>query len=90
MTEWNMVAVLKVMPESPDADMDAIKSGIEKVPGEKAEIHTLKEVPIAFGLVSIELTLLMSDKVGGMEEIQESIKGLDGVGDVEVIDLNRL
>ena len=90
MTGWNMVAVLKIMPESPDTDLEAVKEGVKKLAGETAEIHTMKDTPIAFGLVAVEATLLMSDKTGGMEDLQAGIEKLDGVADVEVTDLNRL
>ncbi|HHQ44585.1 MAG TPA: elongation factor 1-beta [Candidatus Altiarchaeales archaeon] len=90
MSDWNLVAVLKIMPESPETNLDFIKKSFTEIAGSLAQVHTVKEVPIAFGLIAIELTLLMNDKQGGIEEIQEKISALEGVGEVEVLDLNRL
>jgi elongation factor 1-beta len=90
MTEWNVVAKLKIMPEDVDTDMDAIKAGIEKLAGDKAKIHSIEIKPIAFGLNALEANILFNDKQGGFEEIEEKIRKITGVGEVETVDINRL
>jgi len=90
MTEWNMTAKLEVMPKDPEIDLDSIKSSLKEAVGEDAEIHSMNDKPIAFGLTSIQVNLLMSDKKGGMEQLQERIDSIEGVGDVKVTDLNRI
>ena len=53
-------------------------------------IHSMEEKPIAFGLKAIEVNLLFNDKVGGMDDIEEAIRKIEGVSEAEVIELNRL
>ena len=91
MTEWNVVAKLKVMPEGVETDLEAIKKGIEKlVDGKTSKIHSIQITPIAFGLKSLEANILFNDKAGGFEEIEGKIRTIKGVSEVETLDINRL
>jgi len=90
MTDWNVVAKLRIMPEGVDTDLEAVKKNIENLVSEKAKIHSMDVKPIAFGLKSLEANLLFNDKQGGFEDIEEKIKKIKGVREVETIDLNRL
>ena len=59
-----VVNTLKVMPESPEVDLEALKAAITDAMPADAELHEITEEPIAFGLVSslktvkVELDLL--------------------------------
>ena len=44
-----VLTTMKIMPESPEVDLDAIKSTIESSMPEGAKIHDIAEEPIAFG-----------------------------------------
>ena len=90
MSDWNTVAILKVMPESVDADLTAIQDAIRALVGDDAEIHSMQEKPIAFGLKALEVALLMNDQAGKIEDIQAKIADVSGVGEIEVADVNRL
>lgn len=90
MTDWNVVAKLRIMPEGVETDLDAIKKGIQDVVGQKAKVHSMEVKPIAFGLKAIEVNLLLNDRQGGFEELEEKIKTIAGVGVVETTDINRL
>ena len=90
MTDWNVVAKLRVMPADIDVNLTKVADEIKKLAGAKCSVHSMQEKPIAFGLKALEVNLLFNDKVGGMEEVQEKISKITGVGEVEVTDLNRL
>jgi len=90
MTDWNVVAKLRIMPEGVETNLDNIKKEIEKMVGEKAKIHSTEIKPIAFGLKALEVNMLFNDKQGGFQDIEEKIRKIPGVGEVETTDLNRL
>ncbi|MEM7820614.1 MAG: elongation factor 1-beta [Candidatus Aenigmatarchaeota archaeon] len=74
-----MVAIsLKVMPDSPDVDMNRLKADIAK----SIEIKDAKLEPLAFGLKSLKLLVVAKDV--GTEEIEAKIKAIPGVADVIV------
>ncbi len=90
MADWNVVARLRIMPEDVEVDLGKIRERVKKLAGDRCEVHSMEEKPIAFGLKALEVNLLLNDKQGGMDEVQEDIRKIDGVGEVEVTDLNRL
>jgi len=88
--EFNVVAKLKVMPESPEVDLDGVKAKSEEIINAHGKLHSSEVTPIAFGLSALILNLLLNDNAGGMDEIEEGVRKIDGVADVTVEDLNRL
>ena len=81
-----VVATLKIMPESPDVDLEALKAAM---PAE-AEFHKIEEEPIAFGLVALNLIFIIEDGEGGTESTEEAMAKLADVASVEITDTRRL
>jgi elongation factor 1-beta len=90
MADWNVVATLRIMPTDVDVDLTLIAEQVKKLAGEKCSVHSMAVKPIAFGLKALEINLLLNDKKGGMEEVEEAIRKIEGVGEVETTGLNRL
>jgi elongation factor 1-beta len=74
----NVAVTLKIMPESPDIDLEKIKEDIAK----KIEIKDSKVESIAFGLKALKILVVIPDK--GVDELKEDLKNIDGVSEVEV------
>jgi elongation factor 1-beta len=85
-----VVATIKLMPESPDEDLVKIKEKIEKSIPSEAELHKIKEEPIAFGLVALLVMVVVSDAEGGTEKVEENLSQIEGVASIEVVDIRRL
>lgn len=77
--------VYKLMPDDIDTDLEEIIENLKKNITDKANINHTKIVPIAFGLKSIELGLILDDKVGGGEEVDAFLGSLPGISSVDVI-----
>jgi elongation factor 1-beta len=90
MTDWNVVAKLRIMPEGVETDLEKIKKAVGDIVGQKAKVHSMEVKPIAFGLNALEVNILLNDKQGGFEGMEERIRALKGVGEVETTDINRL
>ena len=84
----DVAGILKVMPESPDVDLEALKTSIQGAVGEE-EFERIEE-PIGFGLVALNVTIVVDDGEGGTEPAEKAIADLDGVASVEVTDVRRL
>jgi elongation factor 1-beta len=85
-----VVATIKLMPESPEVDLAQIKENIEKSIPEGTELHKIDEEPIAFGLVALNVMVIVDDGEGGTEKAEEIFSQLDDVASVEVVDVRRL
>jgi len=69
---------LKIMPESPETDLEKIKEEISK----KIEIKDSKIEPLAFGLNALKILIIIPDKES--ESLINEIKSVSGVSDIEV------
>ena len=85
-----VLTTMKIMPDSPDIDLEAIKATIKDSMPEGAEIHDIAEEPIAFGLVAIILNFITEDGEGGSEAVEEMVQAIDGVASFEVTGVGRL
>lgn len=70
---------IKVMPESAETDIEKISEEIKN----KLEVKDLKIEPIAFGLKAIKILVLVEDNEGS-EKVENTIRDIEGVGEVEV------
>ena len=57
----DVLATMKIMPESPEVDLEALKETIQNGLPEDAEFQNITEEPIAFGLVALILNFTIED-----------------------------
>ena len=85
-----VLTTMKIMPDSPEIDLQGIKDAIQNSMPEGAEIHEISEEPIAFGLVAVILQFITEDGEGGSESVEEMVSGIDGVASFEITGVGRL
>ena len=84
-----LVARIKILPSESETDIMSIPVTLsETLPDELKLISHTKE-PIAFGLYSILADFTLDDSEGQMELLEESIRKIKGVGQIEVINVSR-
>ncbi|HJX50592.1 MAG TPA: elongation factor 1-beta [Candidatus Nanoarchaeia archaeon] len=85
----NMFITLKIMPISPDSDLEEIKKEISKIlEEEKCKRVKFEEEPIAFGLNAIKTFFEMNEEQG-LEPIEEKLKKVEEISSVQVTDMRR-
>ncbi len=85
-----VAASIKVMPESPEVDLDDLEGRLEQALPEGARINGFERQEVAFGLVALRPTVIVPDESGGTEAVEESFANLDVVESVDVDDVGRL
>lgn len=85
MEEYNVAAQIKVYVDDPSA-LEEVKAEIEKM----VKVQRFWEEDVGFGIKVLKATLLLVDAEGGMEKLEEKIKGLDKVSQVEVESVSRV
>lgn len=75
----------KVMPESGDTDISKVESAIKL----KIEVLSIEKEPIAFGLVALKVVTGVMDAEGVVDKIEEELRAIPGVGEVEVVEISR-
>ncbi|MCU4742128.1 elongation factor 1-beta [Halobacteria archaeon AArc-m2/3/4] len=85
-----VAAKLKVMPQSPDIDLDALQERLESSLPEGAKINGVEREEVAFGLVALYPTVIVPDDAGGTETVEESFSGVEGVESIAVENVGRI
>lgn len=85
-----VAAAVKVMPEDPEIDLDALQDRLEQSLPEGAKIQGFKRDDVAFGLVALIPTVIVPDESGGTEAVEEAFTEVEGVESVSVEDVGRL
>jgi elongation factor 1-beta len=86
----NLIATLRVFPESPEIDLDSLEKAIAGLVPSHMELHAVEREPIAFGLVALNVILLTTDDdKGDVTPVEKRIQELDEVSQVEVTDVRR-
>lgn len=85
-----VIVTLKVMPEGIGIKLDKLQKLIEeKIEKFGGSIGKTEEVPIAFGLKSLNVAFFMDESKGDTEPLEKGILGIKGVQSCEVIDVRR-
>jgi len=85
-----VAAKIKIMPQSPEVDLDALQERLEGALPEGAKIKGFERDDVAFGLVALFPTVIVPDDAGGTEAVEEAFTGVEGVESVDVDTVGRL
>lgn len=85
----DVVVTMKIMPETPDTDLDALSEKTSEVISTVGEIGKKEFEPVAFGLKSINLSFVMDESKGSTEEVEKKISEFEEVASAEVTDVRR-
>ncbi|MCF7871518.1 elongation factor 1-beta [Candidatus Woesearchaeota archaeon] len=85
------IATVKVMPSSPEIDLDALENKIKEViVGFVGECETKTTVtPVAFGLKQIEVIFVMDENLGSPDPVAEKLEEFEEVNSAEIVDVRR-
>lgn len=86
-----VVITLKIMPKSPETDLNNIESEAKTKIQDFSQTQETKteQEPIAFGLKALKITFVMDESKGSTDPLEEQIKTIPGVNSVETIDVRR-
>ncbi|MBP1921863.1 elongation factor 1-beta [Halorubrum alkaliphilum] len=86
----DVAAKIKVMPNSPEVDLDELQDELEESLPQGAKIRGFERDDVAFGLVALLPTVIVPDGAGGTEAVEEAFSGVDDVESVAVENVGRL
>ncbi len=83
-----VLLTLKIMPASADSDLEAISEGLKKI--SSGRFNSVEKEPIGFGIVALKAGFVVTEEEGASERLEEEIKKIESVGEVEVTASHRL
>jgi len=78
-----VICVNKIMPENPD-NLKSIKMALQALKPVR-----LEEEPIGFGVVALKFTTIIKDGPGVLEQLEETLNRIKGIGSCENIMTTR-
>ncbi len=84
-----LIARIKILPAEAETDLAAVVESLKRSIPEGMEIKAHAKEPIAFGLNAIVGDFMLDDAEGQMDKLEEAIKGITGVGEIEVMNISR-
>jgi|YNPNPStandDraft_1061719.scaffolds.fasta_scaffold192854_1 translation elongation factor aEF-1 beta len=85
MVEYNVAAEVKIYVDEPNA-LNNVKKEISKI----ANVRGFKEEDVGFGIKALRATILFDDSKGGTDALEENIRKIAHVSQVEVESVTRI
>ncbi len=87
----NMLTSIKILPTDSNINITEFKKTLLNSLPAGAKLHKINEEPIAFGLVSVIIHLIMDEKNSSiMEEVETVLKQNEKVSEIQVTGMTRL
>lgn len=80
-----VIVTFKVMPNGVEVDLDDLEKKIKN----SINPEKIEREPIAFGLVALNVTKLVADAEGQVENIENKLREIEEVSGVEVTKVTR-
>jgi elongation factor 1-beta len=84
-----LVVRIRILPADAESNLDNVVESIKKSMPQGMEMKGHVIEPIAFGLKAIVGDFLLDDAEGQMDKLEESIRIVEGVGEIEVTNISR-
>ena len=86
-----ILAAIKIFPNDANIDLSALKAKIQSALPAGSTVQKFEEEPVAFGLVALIAYIVLPQDAGGqMDQVEESIRSVDQVSEIEVLRVGRV
>ncbi len=84
-----LVARVRILPAEAESDLDSIIRILKTKAPEGVQMLAHVKEPIAFGLQAILADMVVEDDAGQMDRLEEFVKSVQGVGEIDVLSMSR-
>ena len=84
-----LVARIRIMPADAESNLDSVLNSMKHSMPQGMDMKGHAIEPIAFGLKAIVGDFLLDDAEGQMDRLEDFIKKVEGVGEIEVMNISR-
>ena len=84
-----LVARIRILPAEAESNLESVVGSIRGAMPTGMEMKGHAMEPIAFGLKALVGDFLLDDAEGQMDKLEESIRKVEGVGEIEVMNISR-
>ena len=85
-----LLLITKILPTGTEIDLSQLIDVIKETLSSDIQIRNPEKVPLAFGLYYLKVEFIVDDKEGQMDLLENTIRGIDGVSEIEVLNMSRM
>jgi translation elongation factor aEF-1 beta len=86
-----VLASIKIFPKEANIDLQPLRTRVEASLPIGSSVQRFDEEPVAFGLVAlIAHVVLPEDAAGHMDQVEEAIRSIDSVSEIQVLRMGRV
>jgi elongation factor 1-beta len=80
----------RLLPESPDVNLEDLTARIKAALPAGVKLQKSSTKPFAFGLSAIEVLVVMKDSSGLSDQTEESLRKVEGIQSVELLEMSLI
>jgi elongation factor 1-beta len=84
-----LIARIKILPTDTEINLDGIIDRLRTSLPDGMQVRNSVKEPIAFGLNALLVDFLLEDMEGQMEQLENAVRNMDGVSEIEILNLGR-
>ena len=83
-----VAVTFRILPEGAEVDVGSLEGAVRRALG--GAVRDVAVRPIGFGLNALEATVVVDDAAGQAEQLEERLRGVAGVSEVETLGVSLL